>query len=96
MTLQRVFTGASPTVKNREVADRLYVALKSKIITCDEFRGVCKSHSLDGLIKDVVDPVVLSVSLTGKPSQHHSKFCKHDILGENMSDDKRENITKCQ
>lgn len=81
------YTGASPTVKNREVADRLYAALKSESITYEEFMGACKSHSLDGLIKDVVDPVVLSVSLTKKPCQHHSKFCKHNSLGENMSDD---------
>lgn len=81
------YTGASPTVKNREVADRLYAALKSESITYEEFMGACKSHSLDGLIKDVVDPVVLSVSLTKKPCQHHSKFCKHNVLGENMSDD---------
>ncbi len=81
------YNGYSPTVKNREVADRLISALKSRIITYSEFMGACKSHSMDGLIKDVVDPVVLSVSLTKKPCQHHSKFCKHDILGENMSDD---------
>ena len=81
------YTGYSPTVKNREVADRLISALKSEMITYSEFMGACKSHSQDGLIKDVVDPVVLSVSLTKRPCQHHSKFCKHDILGENMSDD---------
>lgn len=81
------YAGYSPTVKNREVADRLYSALKSELITYSEFMGACKSHSLDGLIKDVVDPVVLSVSLTKKPCQHHSKFCKHNISGENMSDD---------
>lgn len=81
------YTGYSPTVKNREVADRLISALKSEILTYTEFMGACKSHSMDGLIKDVVDPVVLSVSLTKKPCQHHSKFCKHNIKGENMSDD---------
>lgn len=81
------YTGYSPTVKNREVADKLYSALKSELITYQEFMGACKSHSVGGLIKDVVDPVVLSVSLTKKPCQHHSKFCKHNILGENMSDD---------
>lgn len=58
------YTGYSPTVKNREVADRLYSALKSELITYSEFENACKSHSIDGLIKDVVDPVVLSVSLT--------------------------------
>ncbi|MBQ6345003.1 MAG: hypothetical protein IJI96_02710 [Methanobrevibacter sp.] len=78
------YTGYSPTVKNREVADRLISALKSELITYPEFMGACKSHSMDGLIKDVVDPVVLSVSLTRKPCQHHSKFCKHNISGENM------------
>ena len=80
------YTGYSPTVKNREVADRLISALKSELITYSEFIGACKSRSMDGLIKDVVDPVVLSVSLTKKPCQHHSKFCKHNILGDNMGE----------
>ncbi len=83
------YTGYSPTVKNREVADRLISALKSELITYTEFIGACKSHSMEGLIKDVVDPVVLSVSLTKKPCQHHSKFCKHDISGDNMSEDSK-------
>lgn len=81
------YTGYSPTVKNREYADLLISALKSEEITPSEFASACKSHSMDGLIKDVVDPVVLSVTLTKKPCQHHSKFCKHDILGDKMSDD---------
>lgn len=81
------FTGYSPTIKNREVADRLASALKSEVITYSEFKGACKSHSRDGLIKDVVDPVVLSVSLTRKPCQHHSKFCKHDLGGNNVSEE---------
>ena len=83
------YTGYSPTVKNREVADKLYAALKSQSITYAEFQGACKSHSQDGLIKDVVDPVVLSVSLARKPCQTESKFCKHDILGDNMSEDNK-------
>lgn len=83
------YTGYSPTVKNREVADRLISALKSETITYSEFMGACKSHSMEGLIKDVVDPVVLSVSLTKKPCQHHSKFCKHNISGDNMSEDSK-------
>lgn len=81
------YTGYSPTVKNREVADRLISALKSQTLTYQEFMGACKSHSQSGLIKDVVDPVVLSVTLTKKPCQHHSKFCKHNILGDKMGDE---------
>ena len=88
------YTGYSPTVKNRNVADRLISALKSEIITYPEFMGACKSHSIDGLIKDVVDPVVLSVSLTKKPCQHHSKFCKHNISGENMKNNDSDVKTK--
>lgn len=88
------YTGYSPTVKNREVADRLISALKSEILTYPEFMSACKSHSIDGLIKDVVDPVVLSVSLTKKPCQHHSKFCKHNISGENMANNEPDVKTK--
>lgn len=81
------YAGYSPTVKNRNVADRLISALKSEMITYSEFISACKSYSQSGLIKDVIDPVVLSVTLTKRPCQHHSKFCKHNILGEKMSDD---------
>lgn len=78
------YTGASPTVKNRKVADRYKAALKSQTMTYPEMISACKSYSQGELIKDVVDPVVLSVSLTGKPCQEHSKFCKYKI-GDKMT-----------
>ena len=79
------YSGWSPTVKNRRVADEYKAALKSQTMTYAEMISACKSFSGDGLIKDVVDPVVLSVSLTGRPCQEHSKFCKHKLNGEKMT-----------
>lgn len=86
------YSGYSPTVKNRKVADMYKSAIKSREMTYNEVISACKSHSVDGLIKDVKDPVVLSVSLTGRPCQTHSKFCKHQINGDNMTEN--ENTTK--
>jgi uncharacterized protein YceH (UPF0502 family) len=38
----------------------------------------------NSLIKDVPDPVVLSVSLTKQPCLHESKFCELDNMEEDV------------
>ena len=76
------YTGYSPSVLPRASADRYLEALKTKS-ECS-----CKNVSSMGnsLIKDVPDPVVLSVSLTKQPCLHESKFCEVDNMeNEEMS-----------
>ena len=75
------YTGYSPSILPRASADKYLAALKSG-------HGVgcaCKnqiSSMGNSLIKDVPDPVVLSVSLTRQPCLHESKFC--EIESDNM------------
>jgi len=71
-----LITGYSPSVFRRETAERIRAALKS----------ACKS-SAGGLIKDIKDPVPVLVSLVRKPCQHGNRFCKNNIVGEDMSED---------
>ena len=96
--LKGEYTGYSPSVKTRRLAD-LYVNAINKLDqsphVClhalkSEIEGANKAFSQSGLIKDIVDPVVLSVSLVRKPCQTSSKFCKlkNNNTGEsNMSDE---------
>ena len=72
------YTGYSPSVLPRASADKYLEALKKE---CS-----CKNVSSMGnsLIKDVPDPVVLSVSLTKQPCLHESKFCE---LSDNMEEE---------
>ena len=72
------YTGYSPSILPRANADKYLEALKTKG-TCS-----CKNVSSMGnsLIKDIPDPVVLSVSLTKQPCLHESKFC--ELNGETM------------
>lgn len=79
------YTGYSASVFTRSRADAYLEALKSepdKELPCS-----CKDVSSSGnsLIKDVPDPVVLSVSLVKSPCLHDSEFC--ELNGDIMEDD---------
>ena len=77
------YTGYSPSILPRNSADKYLEALKAgKGDEC-----ACKnqiSSMGNSLIKDVPDPVVLSVSLTRQPCLHESKFCE---LSDNMEEE---------
>ena len=79
------YTGYSPSILPRASADKYLAALKAG-------RGdecACKnqiSSMGNSLIKDVPDPVVLSVSLTRQPCLHESKFCKLSDTMENQEE----------
>ena len=75
------YTGYSPSILPKASADKYLEALKANG-SCS-----CKNISSMGnsLIKDVPDPVVLSVSLTKQPCLHESKFC--ELNGEIMEDE---------
>ena len=76
------YTGYSPSILPRTSADKYLAALKAGT-DC-----ACKnqvSSMGNSLIKDVPDPVVLSVSLTRQPCLHESKFC--ELNGENMEEE---------
>jgi hypothetical protein len=81
------YTGYSASVFTQSRADEYLKALKSKPDT--ELPCRCKDVSSSGnsLIKDVPDPVVLSVSLVKSPCLHDSEFCEvnGDIM-ENQDD----------
>lgn len=75
------YTGYSPSILPRASADKYLAALKAG----KENECACKnqiSSMGNSLIKDVPDPVVLSVSLTRQPCLHESKFC--EIESDNM------------
>ena len=73
------YTGYSPSILPRTSADKYLEALKAdKECACkNQLRSMGNS-----LIKDVPDPVVLSVSLTRQSCLHESKFC--EIESDNM------------
>ena len=75
------YTGYSPSILPRTSADKYLEALKAdKECACkNQLRSMGNS-----LIKDVPDPVVLSVSLTKQPCLHESKFCE---LSDNMEEE---------
>ena len=79
------YTGYSVSIFSQNRADEYLAALKSKPDT--PLPTACKSINSNGtgLIKDVIDPVVLSVSLVKTPCLHESKFCK--LNGDTMEDD---------
>ena len=77
------YTGYSPSILPRASADKYLAALKAG----KEDECACKnqiSSMGNSLIKDVPDPVVLSVSLTKQPCLHESKFCE---LSDNMEEE---------
>lgn len=81
------YTGYSASVFTKSRADEYLSALKSDNTT--PLPCSCKDVSSSGnsLIKDVPDPVVLSVSLVKSPCLHDSQFCEvnGDIM-ENQED----------
>ena len=81
------FDGYSASIYPRERADQYLEALKSKG-DC-----ACKNFSTgSSLIKDVPNPVVLSVSLTKKPCLHDSKFCKLKDKVTTMTDENKSKL----
>ena len=79
------YTGYSPSILPRSSADKYLAALKAG----KEDECACKnqiSSMGNSLIKDVPDPVVLSVSLTKQPCLHESKFCKLSDTMENQEE----------
>lgn len=79
------YSGYSVSVFNRERADAYLEALKHDHDT--PMPTACKTINSGGtaLIKDINDPVVLSVSLVKSPCLHDSKFCELD--GDIMTDE---------
>ena len=79
------YTGYSVSVFNRTRADQYLEALKHDKTT--PLPVACKTINSGGtaLIKDIDDPVVLSVSLVRSPCLHDSKFCELD--GDIMTDE---------
>ena len=76
------YTGYSPSILSRSSADKYLQALKANK------ECACKnqvSSMGNSLIKDITDPVVLSVSLTRQPCLHESKFCEVNNMEEEMS-----------
>lgn len=86
------YTGYSVSVFNRERADQYLEALKHDKDT--PLPVACKTINSGGtaLIKDITDPVVLSVSLVKSPCLHDSKFCELD--GDIMTDEVQSFKTK--
>ena len=81
--LKGYYTGYSPSILPRASADKYLAALKAGKTDC-----ACKnqvSSMGNSLIRDVPDPVVLSVSLTKQPCLHESKFC--ELNGEIMEEE---------
>ena len=80
------YTGYSASVFTKSRADEYLAALKSEPTT--PMPCSCKDVSSSGtaLIKDVPDPVVLSVSLVRSPCLHDSIFCEVN-KGEIMEED---------
>lgn len=74
------YTGYSPSVMSKRKADQYLAALKS------ENECACKhlNSAGTGLISQVPNAVVLSVSLTKQPCLHESKFCELDNMEEDV------------
>ena len=79
------YTGYSVSVFSRTRADEYLEALKTDNTL--PLPMACKTINSGGtaLIKDINDPVVLSVSLVKSPCLHDSKFCELD--GDIMTDE---------
>ena len=79
------YTGYSVSVFSRDRADQYLEALKHDQDT--PLPVACKTINSGGtaLIKDITDPVVLSVSLVKSPCLHESKFC--ELNGDIMTDE---------
>lgn len=79
------YTGYSPSILPRSSADKYLEALKSGHGEECSCKNQISSMG-NSLIKDVPDPVVLSVSLTRQPCLHESKFCKLSDTMENQEE----------
>ena len=79
------YTGYSVSVFSKDRADQYLEALKTDKTL--PLPAACKTINSGGnaLIKDILDPVVLSVSLVKSPCLHDSKFCELD--GDIMTDE---------
>ena len=83
--LEGKYTGYSVSVFSKDRADQYLEALKTDKDT--PLPVACKTINSGGtaLIKDITDPVVLSVSLVKSPCLHDSKFC--ELSGDIMTDE---------
>ena len=79
------YDGYSVAVRSKETADRFKELINNHDYSDAE---ALKSQSQGGLIKDIPDPVVLSVALTKKPCLSASKYCKIRD-GDNMSEENK-------
>lgn len=79
------YDGYSVAVRSKETADRFKELINNHDYSDAE---ALKSQSQGGLIKDIPNPVVLSVTLTKKPCLHASKYCKIRD-GDNMSEENK-------
>ena len=79
------YTGYSVSVFSQDRADQYLEAFKTDKTA--PLPTACKNINSGGtsLIKDVPNPVVLSVSLVKSPCLHESKFC--ELNGDNMTDE---------
>ena len=82
------YTGYSVSVFSKDRADHYLEALKTDKDA--PLPSACKTINSGGtaLIKDIIDPVVLSVSLVKSPCLHDSKFCElneEEIMTEEVS-----------
>ena len=84
------YTGYSVSVFSRDRADQYLEALKTDEHT--PMPTACKTINSGGtaLIKDITDPVVLSVSLVKSPCLHESKFC--ELNGDIMTDEETKSM----
>ncbi len=80
--LKGYYTGYSPSILPRSNADKYLEALKAGKDCACKNQVASMGNSL---IRDVPDPVVLSVSLTRQPCLHESKFC--ELNGEIMENE---------
>ena len=86
------YTGYSPAVRSHETADKFKQLINDHAY---EDAEALKSQSQSGLIRDIPNPVVLSVTLTKKPCLHASKYCKlKKDTGEMMSEETTKIKTK--
>lgn len=81
------YTGYSASIFTQSRADEYLESLKSDNST--PLPVACKTVSSTGnsLIKDVPNPVVLSISLTKAPCLHESKFCNINIEDDLMTEE---------
>lgn len=79
------YDGYSVAVRSKETADKFKELINNHDYSDAE---ALKSQSQGGLIKDIPNPVVLSVALTKKPCLSASKYCKIRD-GDNMSEENK-------